>query len=78
MNTRVADFEKSQKSLNKISSRAGNFVKNIGANLLASFGSMAAWTAIIGAISGVINIIDGLNMSADEAATVTSDAIQSY
>lgn len=39
---------------------------------------MAAWTAIVSAISAVVNLFDRLTMSAEEAATVTQDVVQGY
>ena len=73
LNQRVQEFEASQKRLSSLGSRLGNFATNLGANLLASFGSMAAWTAIVSVLSGLRSAIDGFILSSEEAAEITSN-----
>ena len=78
LNLRVQEFEASQKRLNGLGSRIGNFAMNLGANLLASFGSMAALTTIMSALSGLGSAIDGLILSSEEAAEITSNVSQAF
>lgn len=75
---KMKTLRESMSKMTSVGAKVSSVFKNIGAAAASMALEIAAAAAIQAVVTGLITVIDGLHMSAQEAAEVTKNAIDEY